>query len=485
MGAEPDQKPATAQPMPVDRESVTQHEAQDLCGGLSWTATAATWTLRDQAREARCTRSFVSYVRQGEQGVRAADRPVTFIFNGGPGASAVWLHLGVFGPRRLDFADGLAPLTPPYRLVDNPDTLLAVSDLVFIDPDDTGYSRVAPGVERGEFLGLDEDVTWVGEFIRTWLTRQGRWASPTYVAGESYGTTRAAALADHLGAEHGIGVSGVLLISSVLLFQTLYADVGNDLPYVLALPTLAATAWHHGKSDPALADLEAVVAAAEQLATGDYATYLLRENYVGDAERDALANRLARLLGVSTELLLRNRLRLPKDRFRKELRREDGLVVAHFDGRLVGHDADAGASSALEDPSFWQVRFPFTGAYLDYLREVLEVDVDESYVVVNTELGADWKWGEAAKVPKYVDVASRLREAMLRNPGLRVFLGNGYYDFATPFFAAEWTLDHLGLPADCAAGITMRRYRAGHMMYTDSACLSELAQDVSAFVQAG
>ena len=302
-----------------------------------------------------------------------------------------------------------------------------------------------------------------------------------FVVGESYGTTRAAALVEHLAAEHGIGVRGVGLISSILLFQTVYPALGNDLPHVLTLPTQAATAWHHGLCDPSFGSLDAVIDAAVELATGDYATFLLREHLATDADRHDLAGRLTRLIGVPTEALLRNRLRLGSGRFRKELRRGDG-IVGHFDARVIGHDEDAGEDAAGDDPSYWLVRAPYSASYLSYLRSELAVASDRNYVVLQAELGRDWKWGGEGELPKYPETASRLRRAMLRDPGLRVFLASGVYDFATPFYAAEWTLEHLGLPADRRKNITTARYRAGHMMYTDETQLAALAADLEAFL---
>jgi carboxypeptidase C (cathepsin A) len=280
-----------------------------------------------------------------------------------------------------------------------------------------------------------------------------------------------------------MSLSGVLLISSVLLFQTLTPAVGNDLPHVLALPTLAATAWYHGKGEYAGSSLDEAVTAAEDFATSSNASYLLREPRATDDERDAVAKQLGGLIGLPTDIILRNRLRVPKNRFLKELRRDEGVVVAHFDGRIIGQDIDAGAAGTEDDPSFWTVRWPYTAAYMHYLRSELGVDADEPYVIINMTLGADWKWGEAGN-GKYADVASGLRQTMLRDPHLGVFLANGYFDFATPFFAAEWTLDHLGLPPERAKSIVMRRYKAGHMMYTDTACLAEVSGDIRAFIKA-
>jgi carboxypeptidase C (cathepsin A) len=459
-----------------ERSSTTEHKV----GGLTYTATAGRWPLKDTDGTVKCAVSFVSYVAAG---TKDTARPITFVFNGGPGSAAVWLHLGLFGPRRIDLGDGLAPPVAPYALVDNEHTLLDVTDLVFIDPVETGFSTAAEGVDKTEFLGLEEDVRWVGEFIRLWVARNGRWASPKLVAGESYGTTRAAGLASHLAEVHGMSLSGVLLISSVLLFQTLTPAVGNDLPHVLALPTLAATAWYHGKGEYAGSSLDEAVTAAEDFATSTYASYLLREPRATDDERDAVAKQLGGLIGLPTDIILRNRLRVPKNRFLKELRRDEGVVVAHFDGRIIGQDIDAGAAGTEDDPSFWTVRWPYTAAYMHYLRSELDVDADEPYVVINMTLGADWKWGEAGN-GKYADVASGLRQTMLRDPHLGVFLANGYFDFATPFFAAEWTLDHLGLPPERAKSIVMRRYKAGHMMYTDTACLAEVSGDIRAFIKA-
>lgn len=460
----------------VEDEATAQHTGLE---GMRWTSTCGTWVLRDAVGEAKCSMSFVSYVADSGP---AEERPVMFVFNGGPGSSSIWLHLGVMGPRRIDFGDGLQAPQPPYSLVDNPDSPLRVTDLVFIDPVGTGFSRPAKGVELSEFHGLTQDAMWVGEFIRTWLTRNGRWSSAKYVAGESYGTTRAAALAKHLGDEQGMALAGVLLISTVISFSTLFPGGGNDLPYVLALPTLTAIAHAHGRTaTSAGADLESVVRASEAFALGEYAGALLREHLLSHAERQEIAERLEALTGMSVPFLLRNRLRIPKERFRKQLLREERLVVGHFDGRITSPDVDPGAEAAQDDAALWTVRHPFSALWHHYMRAELGAQTSERYEVLKMGLGNDWSWGPAG-TNQYVDVATGLRDAMTRNPELRVFVANGYYDLATPYFAAEWSLEHLGLPEPLRSALTFQRYRAGHMMYTDAGEAAALARDVRDFV---
>ena len=460
----------------VEATTSTEHQSDD---GLRWTATAGTWILRDDSGTAKCSMSFVSYETETDA---AAQRPVMFVFNGGPGSSSIWLHLGLFGPRRIDLGDGLRAPAAPYELVDNPASVLPVTDLVFIDPVGTGFGRPAEGVETKEFHGLEQDAKWVGEFIRTWLSRRGRWGSPKFLAGESYGTMRAAAMARTLGDQHGITMNGIVLISTVVSMATLYGGGGNDLPYVLALPTLAATAYNHGRTGPGVGDsLEAVVATAESFALDDYARALLREHLLDDDDRRAVASRLSELTGIEESVLLRNRLRLPKERFRKELLRDAGVVVGHFDSRITTTEADAGDDATSDDASYWTVRFPFSGAWHHYLRHELGVDQPQRYEVLDPFLGRDWVWGEAG-TNQYVDTAAWLRDAMLRDRDLAVFMANGYFDFATPFFAAEWSLEHLSLPTERRAAMEFRRYRAGHMMYTDQRECTALANDIRDFL---
>jgi carboxypeptidase C (cathepsin A) len=459
----------------VDREVATQHELKLGAETLAYTATAGTLVLREEDGKRKASIFFVAYTKNGV--TDPAERPLTFGFNGGPGSSSVWLHLGALGPKRVDMGpDGLG-VPPPGRLVDNASTWLAFTDLVFVDPVTTGYSRAVPSAADDEYHGVEGDVRSVAEFIRVWTTRKARWASPKFLAGESYGTTRAAGLADQLQSRHGLYLSGIVLVSAVLDFQTLRADVGNDLPHVLYLPTLAATAAYHGKLAPELA-MPALLAEVERFATNEYALALARGSTLSDAERADVAGKIARFTGLSPEFVLASNLRVDDERFYKELLRAQRRTVGRLDARFTGLDRDAGGESAEYDPSYSAIQGPYTAALNDWLRRGLRWETDLEYEILTGRV-RPWKYDGAEN--RYLNVAERLRGAMARNPSLRVFVACGYYDVATPYFAARYTLDHMGMERELRERIELAYYDAGHMMYIRPKDLEQLGRDVRGF----
>jgi carboxypeptidase C (cathepsin A) len=463
-----------------DTLSETSHSLLVNGTKLEFRATAGTLPLRGDDGKVTAHVFFVSYTRLG--GEAAARRPITFVFNGGPGASSVWLHLGALGPRRVDLGDqGEAP-TPPYRLVDNQDTLLDVTDLVFIDPVTTGFSRAAEGVDAKRFHGFEPDVESVGEFIRLYLTRFRRWESPKFLLGESYGTTRAAALAGYLQDRHGINLNGVILLSSVLNFEALRFDEGNDLPYVLFLPGYTAAAWYHKRLPADLqADRQRALAEAEKFAGGEYAHALLEGDRLSAEDARQVKQKLARLTGLSEDFVARNNLRVDQQRFAKELLRSEGRVVGRFDARLAGPDADAAADHPEYDPSYAAVQGAFTAAFNQYVRAELKYETDTTYEVLTGRV-MPWDYGNAKN--RYLNVSPTLRNAMTRNRALRLFIGNGLYDLATPYPGAAYTSSHLGLERALADHVTLAYYDAGHMMYTHKPSRQKLKKDLAAFYRA-
>jgi carboxypeptidase C (cathepsin A) len=447
---------------------------------IAYTATAGTLILKDDKGEQRASMFYVAYTKDGEKDRGA--RPVTFTFNGGPGSSSVWLHLGTFGPRRVAFADAQLPAPAPYGFVDNAHSILDATDLVFIDPVGTGFSRPLGEAKLEDFTGVKEDVKAVGDFIRLWTTRNNRWQSPKLLAGESYGTTRAAALVNHLQNTEGMTFNGVILVSSILNFQTARFDTGNDLPYITFLPTFAATAWHHGAVADRPATLEAFVAEARAFAAGEYAQALMKGSKLGAAEADAVAGRLARFTGLSQDFVRQANLRVSIQRFTKELLRSKRLTVGRLDSRYTGVDDDAAGETADYDPSLVAIMGPYTAALYDYARSELKVEDERKYEILSGTVGGKWKWGDQGSGGGYVNVAEDLRAAMSRNPHLKVLVANGYYDLATPFFATEYTFDHLGLEPPLLGNVTMAYYPAGHMMYVHGPSLAQLKTDVAAFI---
>ncbi|HMQ30626.1 MAG TPA: peptidase S10 [Chloroflexaceae bacterium] len=475
---------------PRDRLVETKHRV--VVGGreLRYTATAGTIVLREESskdgeggpkvepEQARAAIFFVAYTLDGVADRRT--RPVTFAFNGGPGSSSGSLHPGLVRPKVAPMDDAGRPPPPPYRLADNEHSLLEVSDLVFIDPVSTGYSRVLPGEAAGQFHGFRRDIEAVGDFIRLYTTRYGRWVSPKFLAGESYGTTRAAGLAGYLQDRHGLYLNGLMLISAVLSFQTLEFEPGNDLPYMLFLPSYTATAFYHGAlPDELRGDLRAALAEAEGFALGPYATALLRGSALPDDEREQIAARLARLTGLSPQFVARCDLRVRDDRFVKELLREAGRTVGRLDSRFKGIDRDAAGERAEFDPSLAAIVGPYTAGLNDYVRGELKFESDLPYEVL-TDRVLPWR---ADHENRFIDVAETLRAALSRNPHLRVHVASGYYDLATPYFATDYTISHLGLDPSLRGNVRVSYYEAGHMMYIHRPSLAKLRGELGAFVR--
>jgi len=468
---------------PADRTSVTTHTVTIAGHPVPYQATAGTLTLKpDEDGKTSARIFYVAYRRSDND--EASTRPVTFAFNGGPGSSSVWLHLGILGPRRVVLDDaGTAPPPPPARLVDNAASLLDVTDLVFVDPVTTGYSRAVPPDQAKTFHGVEPDIECVGEFIRLWTTREGRWLSPKYVVGESYGTTRAAGLAAHMTNRHGLFFNGIILVSAVLDFQTISPAPGNDLPYALFLPTLAATAWYHHLLPPDLQrlPLDDYVQQARTFAETRYLTALGRGKRLAAADRTTLAGELARMTGLSAEYVLRSDLRIPLSRYQKELLRSSGRIIGRMDTRVVGHGYDHVADGISYDPSLSMITGHYTGALNHYVRQELKFSCDLPYEILTGRVHP-WDWGRAKN--RYVNVTDGLARAFGPNPHLRVFVANGYFDGATPFFATEYTMSHLDLPPALLERVTMRYYEGGHMMYTHRPSLERLKADLAAWFAA-
>ncbi|MEE8104629.1 MAG: peptidase S10 [Planctomycetota bacterium] len=460
-----------AMPAPV----TTAHESR--YHSLKYRATAGTLPLQKEDGTKRADVFYVAYERADV--TDSTQRPLTFVFNGGPGSSSVWLHLGTVGPRRVQTADDGHPLPPPGRVIDNEETWLDFTDLVFVDPVGTGYSRPAKGHKQKEFSGLKEDTESVGEFIRLYTTRAKRWSSPKFLAGESYGTTRAASLADHLQQRYGFYLSGVVLISSVLNFQTIRADTGNDLPSVLFLPGYTATAFYHGRLEKELqSDLKTTLAQAERFAIETYLPALAKGDTLEASERAAVLKGLARFTGLSETYLAQSNLRVRLSRFAKELLRDQGKTVGRLDSRFLGRDRDHTGGNYEYDPAMAAIRGPFSAALESYIRGELKYECDRTYEIMT---GKVHPWSFKSHENRYVNVSENLRRAMVKNRHLKVLVTSGYFDLATPYFAADYTLSHLGLPAALRKNISVRYYEAGHMMYIHTASRQKMRKDVAGF----
>ncbi len=485
-----DQPPAADQqePKATDLQETkveTRHSVTINGETIHYTATTGTLVLRDfSTSEAQSKASifYVAYIKDRAKDDDASTRPITFSFNGGPGSSSVWLHMGVLGPRRVWMDEEGFPPPPPYRLVDNEFSILDKTDLVFIDPVSTGFSRAPSEDEAKEYHNVEQDVESVAEFIRLYVTRNERWGSPKFLAGESYGTTRAVGLTGHLQDELGMYLNGLMLISVVLNFQTLSFQHGNELPYALFLPTYTATAWYHNKlsGDLQQGTLRSAVAEAEAFALGDYTLALMRGDALADEERTRIAQEVARLTGLSQAYVERANLRIRSHRFMKELRRDEGLTVGRIDSRYTGRDRDDVGEMYEYDPTFAYTQAPYTAAFNRYVRGELRFEQDMPYAIL-ASLYESWNFKKQQN--QFLDVSETLRRAIHKNPHLRVYAGNGYYDLATPHLATEYTMNHLALDPALRGNITMSYYDAGHMMYVHQASLAQMKQDLDAFVE--
>ncbi len=484
-----DTTPPAESKLVQDELVTTEHEL--VIGGetVRYRATSGLVSLDREASEddvyqgARTVaRMFVTAYTRTDVG-DAAQRPITFAYNGGPGSSSVWLHLGTFGPRRVVMGEEGEPLPAPYRLADNEHSLLDVTDLVFIDPVGTGWSRPAEGQKAKDFHGYQQDLESVGDLIREWLGRENRWLSPKFLAGESYGTTRSAGLSGYLQNRHGIYLTGIMLISSVLDFSTVHFHVGNDLPPLLYLPSYAATAWYHQRLAPELQakPLAELLAEVEGFTVERYSLALLKGARLGADERAAIARQVAAYTGTTPDFVERNNLRLSLPRFAKELLRGERKTVGRLDSRYTGRDRDAGGEQFEYDPSYSAIQEPYTAAWNAYVRTELgfKPTPDVTYEVL---AGLYQNWDYSQFTGQYVNVADTLRHAMSVNPHLRVHVASGYYDLATPYFATQHTLDHLGLEEELRANLSTSTYESGHMMYVRLQDLAKLKRELAAFI---
>jgi len=471
--AEPDR------PIPPPIVSVTRHVGTFAGVRVPYVATASETYLKADDGTPKAAIFSVSYVKEP----RDPSRPVVFLYNGGPGSGSVWLQMGAFGPKRVAIpSDARDDGAPPYPILDNPDSLLDVADIVFIDPVGTGFSHPLGKTEGKEYWGVTADAKSVSQFIRLWLNDNGRWNSPKFIGGESYGTTRSAALVNQLeGAYNDVSLNGIILMSTILDFSADIFAQGNEMPYIMYLPTMAATAWYHHKVANPPATVEEFVAEAKDFATGDYAVALLKGQRLQGEERARIRAKLARFTGLSEAYLERADLRVTDNRFYKELLRDRGQTVGRLDSRYLGKDYDQAGDRPDNDPSFYGIDGGYTAAINAYLRDDLGFRSDRSYQTI-AGLGS-WDWelkDQGGEATYYKNVAPYIGKAMRENAGLKVFVGAGYYDFATPLLGAEYSLSRTGFPTD---RIQFHYYHAGHMMYVHDEDRGKLARDIRAFIR--
>jgi carboxypeptidase C (cathepsin A) len=468
--------------VPAPHSFVTQHHLQAGGTDLAYTATAEDVYLKDSDGKPTADFFTISYTKNGV--THAEDRPLTFVFNGGPGSASLWLHLGLVGPRTVDIpSDAGDPGAPPYRLKDNPWTILRATDVVFVDPVGTGFSKAMGEKKDKDFWGYDEDADSVAEFIRTFITVHNRWSSPKYILGESYGGIRSAMLVPRLQSRLNIGLNGVILISPAINMGTLPFFVGgNDLPFATDLPALAAVAYYHKKLPDAWPSQQALLDEVEKFASGEYLEALFKGDAISAEEKDRIADKLHRYTGLAKQYILNGNLRIYMPRFAKELLRDEGKSIGGLDGRYAQDEIDGTADHPESDPFDAKTGPIYVADFQSYLRNDLQVDLSQRYVPGNEEAGQNWKRPSRDNAfAGYVDVTGGLAQGTKDNEALRIFCAAGYHDMTTSYFATEYMLHHSQIDPQ---RMTIKVYPGGHMMYLHQPSLQALSNDIVGFIQA-
>ena len=458
-----------------EKVSTTSHVVRIDGKDIKYTATVGTIPIRLDNNNVQARMFFVAYTKDGED---ARTRPISFLYNGGPGAATVWLHMGSFAPKHVQMADeGFQP-APPFKLEDNDNSLIDATDMVFVDAISTGYSRTAPGVGSEQFHGQDGDIRAFGEFINSWLSTYNRWGSPKYLIGESYGTIRSAGLSAELQTRHGIDLNGIALISSLLTYQTLSNAPSNDVAWASNIETFTADAWFHKKLPADLQSLtiKQVVDQSRAFAFGDYMAALTKGNTLTDAEKNAMAAKLARFTGLSSQFILNANLRVSAERFRKELLRDKRLAIGRLDGRFTSLDLDAAGEREEFDISNQALQGPYTALFQDYLKNELKWESDLHYPTSGNV--RPWTYVQNS----YMDMTEPLRGTMARNPFLKVFVAIGYYDMATIMGGAEFNFTHLAYDKQITDRVSYGYYEAGHMIYIRPSAHKALKNDLVRFI---
>ena len=482
------EKPAEpAPPPPKEESSVTDHTAKIGGQSIPYKATAATILLKNEKEEPTALIYYTAYTRSDAKDT--SQRPISFVYNGGPGSASVWLHMGAFGPKRVVTANAEPTPPAPYKLADNVSSLLDKTDLVFIDPVGTGFSHAVGKSENKDFWGVDSDVKSLAEFINIYVSRTDRWNSPKFLIGESYGTFRSAALSNYLQTHNGMYFNGIVLISSVLDLGTISFSPGDDQPYIFYLPSYAATSWYHKVLPNRPDNVHTLIDETRQFAVTEYAAALQKGSKISPAEKADIAKKISHYTGLNEDYLIKANLRVNLPQYMIELQRSRGLTTGRLDARFSGFTYDLLGEYAQSDPQSDAITGAYTAAFNNYLRDELKFSLqDRKYLTVSEEAEPAWDWkhkaGENFGFPGSPNVEGDLIQALLTNPHLQVEVENGLYDLATPFFATEYTMDHLGLPEKLQKNIHLQYYDAGHMMYLRDDDLAKLKANVAAFIDA-
>ncbi len=477
-----EEKKEVVKPVSPPKEFVTSH--QGTFGGklIKYKAIAGETYLKNREGDSVASIWSVTYKAEGVENI---NRPVTFVFNGGPGSASVWLHMGLFGPQitKVDSDARIDDGGAPYPLINNNHAMLDLTDFVFIDPVGTGYSRVVGKGKVEDFWGLNEDAISVAQFIRLWVTKHKRWNAPKYIVGESFGTTRAAAVTHELeGDGQEMALNGLILISQALDYQGSTSVHDNIVSYVTYFPSMAATSWYHKKAGNDKT-LDIFVEEARKFALYEYVNALYKGSRLTEAEENHLAERIAYFTGLSQSYIKLSNLRILIPRYRKELLRDKGLAIGQLDGRFMGDEADDIAERpTLGDPSSYSIESAYTAILNHYYASQLNVEMDRPYISSNGEIGSKWRWRNVPEgqywEPSYVNVARKLGDSMRRNKDLKVLVASGYYDLICPFFDTEYTFARNGILKE---RVTLTYYEAGHMMYIHEPALIKIASDIRKF----
>ncbi|PWT84323.1 MAG: peptidase S10 [Proteobacteria bacterium] len=483
---EKETKPAENPPGPPPKEesSVTEHSIKIGGQTIPYKATAATTLLKNEKDEPIALLYSTSYTRTDLKD--PSQRPLAFLYNGGPGASSIWVHMGAYGPRRVASVDVGGGIAPPYKLVDNNESLLDKADLVFVDPIGTGFSHAVGKSQDKDFWGVDQDVKSLAQFIQIYITRNNRWNSPKFLIGESYGTFRSAALGNYLQSRNSIYLNGIVLMSSVLNLGTISFSPGEDMPYVFYLPSYAASAWYHKMLKERPDNLNAFLDEARRFAATEYVAALMKGDRLSDAEKSEMAKKLSRFTGLSEDYLIKANLRVKLPQFMQELQRSKGLTTGRFDARFSGPTFDLLGEYAQYDPQDTAIGGAFVAVFNAYVREELKFGQDKTYIPEADISDWDWKHkgpGEDFGFPGSPNVLGDLAQALLTNSRFKVEVENGLYDLATPFFGTEHTMDHLQLPEKLRGNIQLKYYDAGHMMYVRDDERAKLKNNVGSFIE--
>ncbi|WP_409377741.1 S10 family peptidase [Gracilimonas aurantiaca] len=469
--------------IPAEEKNVTSHSIRVDGETIQYDATAATKLIYDVEGNAIASWGYIAYTRTN--GADKSDRPVTFVFNGGPGSSSIWLHMGAVGPKRVvlddpEFNDS------GYTLVDNEYSILDETDIVMVDPVGTGITRAVGKKKNSDFWGVEADISSISNFINSYINEYDRWASPKFLLGESYGTFRSAGLAPYLQNTYGIALDGIVLVSNVLDLRTITFGPEDDTSFILFLPAYAATAWYHEKVPNRPSELELFVDEARSFAYGAYSSALMKGDELGTAERNQVLDRLVRFTGLKREYLDRSNLRVTASAFFKELLAEEEMYVGRLDSRYKGYSMDPLAKDAIYDPQSAAISPPYQMAFMDYYHTELGFGKDKQYNFSAYSLpGFNWNWTRNAQgtyFPSSPTTVQDLRQAMILNPKMKVMVQNGYYDLATPFSGTEYTFDHMNLPDDLKDNIELTYYEAGHMFYINMPDMEKFRNDTIRFI---